>query len=570
MRAAKWSEIRVLLLTQVARAGFIAVALLIAGGWYLALAESSESHLADANCDGEVTSLDAALILQFSVGLLPAFPCENNSDVTYDGAVGAEDALVILQFVVGRIENLPPEPSYTVEPNLGTPTKPMVSPEPSQTVNPTVAGETTPTPAPRPLPPSSQDRLVLTYFYYWYDLPNGPHSTELTDRPIDPWASYRDVSWFEEEFLDMVDAGIDIALPVYWGDREPSSNVGLANAVEAAQQLRTQGVQVPKIGMFLDTGALGQWPLSERDLLDASNQVRVYDMVRTFYNIVPREQWALIEGRPVIWLWASWFDITFDREFFEFVRSEFERDFGIRPFMVAEASWQFAIRPSPDGPEPDRSARMPLDAFYEWGASLNGFRDMDAGVAQVGPGYDERQLGGPGRTRRNTPRGDGDFYRQHLEEAIDACEPLLVIETWNEFHEATDIAHSLEYGRQYIDITREYAERFKQATCDVAFPIDSDGDWLNDVDELRFGTDVTNPDTDGDFVLDGLEVGFFFGLDPLDPDTDDDGLMDGEEIYFYGLDPLDPDTDGDGTGDADEVAAGSWANWAAAGLIALD
>ena len=34
------------------------------------------------------------------------------------------------------------------------------------------------------------------------------------------------------------------------------------------------------------------------------------------------------------------------------------------------------------------------------------------------------------------------------------------LETWNEFHEGTEICHSREYGRQYIDLTREFADQF--------------------------------------------------------------------------------------------------------------
>jgi hypothetical protein len=34
------------------------------------------------------------------------------------------------------------------------------------------------------------------------------------------------------------------------------------------------------------------------------------------------------------------------------------------------------------------------------------------------------------------------------------------LETWNEYFEGTDIADSKEYGRQYIELTRFYADQF--------------------------------------------------------------------------------------------------------------
>ncbi len=46
-----------------------------------------------------------------------------------------------------------------------------------------------------------------------------------------------------------------------------------------------------------------------------------------------------------------------------------------------------------------------------------------------------------------------------------------------------------------------------------AAPIDTDGDGLVDVQELKFKTDINNPDTDGDGFVDGLEIARSF--DPL-------------------------------------------------------
>ncbi len=67
---------------------------------------------------------------------------------------------------------------------------------------------------------------------------------------------------------------------------------------------------------------------------------------------------------------------------------------------------------------------------------------------------------------------------------------------------------------------------------------DSDGDGLDDEDELSFGTDPFNPDTDQDGLSDGFEV-WIFGTDPRKIDTDWDGTYDGAE-YQLGTDPWDP------------------------------
>jgi alpha-tubulin suppressor-like RCC1 family protein len=55
----------------------------------------------DADCSGDVASLDAALILQRAAGLLTALPCPPDADANQDGAVDALDAALALQIVAG-------------------------------------------------------------------------------------------------------------------------------------------------------------------------------------------------------------------------------------------------------------------------------------------------------------------------------------------------------------------------------------------------------------------------------------------------------------------------------------
>jgi hypothetical protein len=62
----------------------------------------------DVDCDINVNSLDAALVLQFSAGLFSSLNCHQNADVNSDGSVNALDAALILQFNAGLIASLPP------------------------------------------------------------------------------------------------------------------------------------------------------------------------------------------------------------------------------------------------------------------------------------------------------------------------------------------------------------------------------------------------------------------------------------------------------------------------------
>ncbi len=79
---------------------------------------------------------------------------------------------------------------------------------------------------------------------------------------------------------------------------------------------------------------------------------------------------------------------------------------------------------------------------------------------------------------------------------------------------------------------------------------DYDGDGLSTLEECNKGTDPLNPDTDYDNLSDGEEVNVC-DTDPLVADWDEDGLVDGDEIAL-GTDPQLYDTDEDGVKDGDE------------------
>jgi hypothetical protein len=73
----------------------------------------------------------------------------------------------------------------------------------------------------------------------------------------------------------------------------------------------------------------------------------------------------------------------------------------------------------------------------------------------------------------------------------------------------------------------------------------------------------SNPDVDGDGLLDIYETGTKIyvsendtGTDPFNPDSDDDGLTDGQEVNTYGTNPNFSDTDNDNYLDATEVFEG--------------
>ncbi|MBE0643366.1 MAG: OmpA family protein [Bacteroidetes bacterium] len=86
---------------------------------------------------------------------------------------------------------------------------------------------------------------------------------------------------------------------------------------------------------------------------------------------------------------------------------------------------------------------------------------------------------------------------------------------------------------------------------------DSDGDGLSDFEETeQFNSHPLKWDSDQDRLGDYYEVTVFRTRPSLE-DTDTDGLTDFEEIYRYGTNPLVFDTDEDGLNDKEELGLGT-------------
>lgn len=75
------------------------------------------------------------------------------------------------------------------------------------------------------------------------------------------------------------------------------------------------------------------------------------------------------------------------------------------------------------------------------------------------PGYDDSKLRRPA-PRPVTDRWGGDTYRTLWQAAIAAAPDWVLITSWNEWHEGSEIEPSVEYGRRALDDTAIFARQF--------------------------------------------------------------------------------------------------------------
>ncbi len=314
----------------------------------------------------------------------------------------------------------------------------------------------------------SNDKIVMTHDCYWYDLMTKSHilnfdgSDALTIHPATVnHFTYKSSAWHKKQLSDMIDAGIDVVLPVYWGapsEHDPGANLhwsfaGLSRLVKAAEELIQEGKRPPAIGLFYDTSTLqhNSWGV-HIDLTTDYGKRWFYASIRDFFSLIPPRLWALIDGRPVIILYSASFAQAYDQSCIDFVKSEFPRQFGGRvPYIIREVSWH-----------------VQADNVYAWGGAI---RPNFLGVAEIGPGYDHSAV--PGRTPLVVPREGGKFYEKAWLKTLRRAPKIVILETWNEHHEGTSLAESREYGRQYIELTRKYVDQFRKGVV----PPPSDGPY---------------------------------------------------------------------------------------------
>jgi hypothetical protein len=309
---------------------------------------------------------------------------------------------------------------------------------------------------------TSEAKIACAYFFYWYDVYSGAHfknpdgSDALTDHPpLDAYSRYTftDPAWCRGQLLDMMAARIDVVLPVYWGDHQSVawSKPGLQNLVSAALQLSAEGVVPPRFGLFLDTASFRlQLGGRKPDLTKPNERAMVYKMISDYWRLVPRDFWALVDGKPLVFFYTADAVSDYNQRTFDTINLFFQRDFGTTPFIIRESSWD----------------KVRTDGAYVWGVAFGGPRTMNQ-VGSLGPGYNDRAVANrPIKQFRD--RECGDVYNAAWDEIATSGVRIAAIETWNEWHEATEVAPSYEYSRHFLDMTAVGVRRWKDADFSTA------------------------------------------------------------------------------------------------------
>lgn len=305
----------------------------------------------------------------------------------------------------------------------------------------------------RKIPP-----YLLAFYYAWYGTPNGPMGNGrwihwysygyymAKNHPLiglyDSW----DEKVIKEHILEAIEAGIDGFVVSWWGPGSYETDT-VYKMLRIVQDLKKEGKKFYTTVYY--EGYEGKTSLKnviedltfvleefsdKEGFLKINNQPVVFIYSRAINNI-PKNQWNIVlkETRK------RWSNVIF---IVDSTDIDFAKIFGgIHIYNICG-----------------------LKTYPKMEALL---RDMDFKAKQKGiihvmdiaPGYDDTYIRRPGFT---VDREGGKLYEKLWELALDLNPDMVIITSWNEWHEATEIEPSVEEGIKYLELTKKWAFLWKE------------------------------------------------------------------------------------------------------------
>jgi hypothetical protein len=270
----------------------------------------------------------------------------------------------------------------------------------------------------------------------------------LTDTPVEgvgPWLGFQRARWHRKHLEEMNSARVRSVLVAFSGDPVSKSQWsirGLDAMVQALKEMQRDQPFFPYVSLLLEGSSN-----SETDLTTEKGIDGLYGALHTFFYRVPsslRLEIPVPGGAPgslgnVAVLgspsgFSNWNSATIDG-----LRRRFQADFG-RPLVVA-------------GVEEWRAKAPNLDAYVSLDPTtgLQVVASDRITTATICPGFDSRRLGPKGFSR---PRLEGVAYRTDWNRLAKERADWIILNSWNDFEEATEVAPSRQYRDREQTLTR--------------------------------------------------------------------------------------------------------------------
>jgi hypothetical protein len=299
-------------------------------------------------------------------------------------------------------------------------------------------------------------KLVLAHYYPWYTLETW-RDPQMADRPTRAYSSDSQAD-VDEQARQARAAGID-AFVVSWQGKEAGNGFNVRRMQLVLDAARRAGLKaciytetyVANVGndprISIDPDVVFDW---------------LVDVVDMFGS---HPAYLRIEGRPVVLMYAV---SLLPQPQWDAVLARL-RATGRNPLVIGEftqstlldtfdGEYQYTnvLRPADEAARINRTESLRVRTLH----LLKPGDRRRIWIASVSPGFDDSMLVGRA-VPRVVDRAEGRVYDAQWESAVATAADWVVVTSWNEWWENTQIEASERYGTVFLDRTREWVRLFK-------------------------------------------------------------------------------------------------------------
>ncbi len=336
---------------------------------------------------------------------------------------------------------------------------------------------------------SAVSHEVLTFYYPWYGVPDGPGGAGRTvhwgridaaKKDIQASTNYPALGAYDSHDPKLIEkhcqwakrAGIDTLIVSWWGHNSFSDRA-MDKILDGCQR---HGLTAC---IYYETVPRPRTSESAAD-----------DIVKVLEKYGGHPAHLKVHGKPVVFVYGRALQelgLTAWLKAIEIVNAKYEDgvaamgdQFSYGAARVFDGIHTYNTCGKLRGMAPGAARKWAAETYPSWVRMADEAGKIS--TLTVIPGYDDTKIRKPGLAVK---RYEGELYRVQWEEAIKADPHWVLITSFNEWHEGSEIEPSLEYEEQYIDLTAEYTKRFKAKKRTIRSRADSGQFNENDKARLR-------------------------------------------------------------------------------------